>query len=133
MKEEIHEGVNFLRQFLAKYGQLNPTQIDLFALKLTEILEKRYINHWYELQPMKGQAFRCLRLKRSEKYVDPTIESILNDMNLSLNQLGLPNDFTLWIDPGEVSVRFGDSVGYTYTIAKLNKNSVPETINKKSK
>ncbi|CAF0763763.1 unnamed protein product [Brachionus calyciflorus] len=129
MKEEIEKGVTFLRQFLAKYGQLNPSEIDLFASKLSEILEKRYMNHWYESNPMKGQAFRCLRLKKSEKYVDPTIEAILNEMNLSLNQLGLPNDFTLWIDPGEVSVRFGDSVGYTYTIAKLTKNSPPETTN----
>jgi len=70
--------------------------------------------------PMKGQAFRCLRLKRSENYIDPTLEAILKQLNLSLSQLGLPNDFTLWIDPGEVSVRFGDQVGYTYTIAKLD-------------
>jgi hypothetical protein len=72
---------------------------------------------------MKGQAFRCLRLKGSESYMDPVLERILADTNLELNQLGLPSDFTLWIDPGEVSVRFGDQVGYTYTIAHLNTKS----------
>ena len=121
MKEEIRVGVEFLRQFLAKYGQLTQTQIDTFAAKLALLLEKRYVNHWYETQPMKGQAFRCLRLKRSEDYMDPVLEHILGETGLSLNQLGLPNDFTLWIDPGEVSVRFGDQVGYTYTIARLSK------------
>ena len=123
MKEEIGEGVNFLRQFLAKYGQLSQDQIAQFGYQLTGILEKRYENHWYESKPMKGQAFRCLRLKHSESYVDPTIQSILDEMGLSLSQLGLPDDFTLWIDPGEVSVRFGDLVGYTYTIAKLEKSA----------
>lgn len=121
MKEEIRVGVEFLRQFLTKYGnKLHQAQIDLFALKLALMLEERYENHWYETMPMKGQAFRCLRVKRSENYVDPVLEKLLFDLKLNLNQLGLPNDFTLWIDPGEVSVRFGDQVGYTYTIARLN-------------
>jgi protein Tob/BTG len=114
--------VEFLRQFLAKYGQLTQTQIDLFATKLTQLLEKRYVNHWYENYPMKGQAFRCLRVKRSEDYLDPVLDQILKELNLSTNQLGLPNDFTLWIDPGEVNVRFGDQAGYTYSIARVNKN-----------
>jgi len=121
MKEEIRVGVEFLRQFLAKYGNnLHQAQIDLFALKLELTLAERYINHWYDKMPMKGQAFRCLRVKRSENYIDPVLEKLLFDLKLNLNQLGLPNDFTLWIDPGEVSVRFGDQVGYTYTIARLN-------------
>jgi len=121
MKEEIKVGVEFLRQFLAKYGNnLHQAQIDLFALKLELTLAERYINHWYDKMPMKGQAFRCLRVKRSENYIDPVLEKLLFDLKLNLNQLGLPNDFTLWIDPGEVSVRFGDQVGYTYTIARLN-------------
>ena len=122
MKDEIREGVEFLRQFLAKYGQLNQTQIDLFATKLTQLLEKRYVNHWYDDYPMKGQAFRCLRVKRSENYLDPVLDQILKELNLTISQLGLPNDFTLWIDPGEVNVRFGDQAGYTYSIARVNKN-----------
>ena len=121
MKEEIRVGVEFFRQFLTKYGiQLAASQIDLFAERLTSILHERYVNHWYADMPMKGQAFRCLRLKRSENYIDPVLEKTLSDLKLNLNQLGLPNDFTLWIDPGEVSVRFGDQVGYTYTIARLD-------------
>jgi hypothetical protein len=120
MKDEIREGVEFLRQFLAKYGNsLTPTQIDTFAAKLNRMLEERYVNHWYVDHPMKGQAFRCLRLKRSENYIDPVLERLLSDLGLTLAQLGLPNDFTLWIDPGEVTVRFGDQVGYTYSIAKV--------------
>ena len=119
MKDEIHAGVEFLRQFLAKYGQLNQVDIDRVAAKLTSMLAQRYVNHWYVANPQKGQAFRCLRVKRSENYIDPVLERILADMSLSLSQLGLPNDFTLWIDPGEVSVRFGDQVGYTYSIARL--------------
>ena len=127
MKEEIRVGVDFLRQFLAKYGRLNQAQIDTFASKLTTLLESRYVNHWYERQPMKGQAFRCLRLKGSENYMDPVLEHILKETSLKLSQLGLPSDFTLWIDPGEVSVRFGDQVGYTYTIARLDKNDAVQT------
>ena len=120
MKDEIREGVEFLRQFLAKYGQLTQLQIGQFATKLSLMLAERYVNHWYVEHPMKGQAFRCLRLKHSESYIDPVLERLLNEMGLHLNKLGLPNDFTLWIDPGEVSVRFGDQVGYTYSIARLN-------------
>ena len=125
MKEEIHVGVEFLRQFLSKYGnQLTQEIIDKFASRLTTILHERYINHWYINIPLKGQAFRCLRLRRSENYIDPVLEQILKELCLTLNQLGLPNDFTLWIDPGEVSVRFGDQVGYTYAIAKLEHTRV---------
>jgi hypothetical protein len=126
MKNEIREAVEFLRKFIAKYGQLNQMQIDLFASKLQKFLEYRYVNHWYESNPMKGQAFRCLRLKRGENYVDPVFETVLKETHLNLNELGLPNDFTLWIDPGEVSVRFGDQMGYTYTIAKLKKSILEE-------
>ena len=123
MREEIREGVEFLRQFLIKYGNdLSSMEIDLFAVRLTEMLLERYANHWYESMPLKGQAFRCLRLKRSENYIDPVLDKLLKEMKLNINQLGLPNDFTLWIDPGEVSVRFGDQPGYTYSIARLNKN-----------
>ena len=124
MKEEIKEGVEFLRQFLIKYGNgLSSLEIDLFAVKLTDLLLERYSNHWYETQPLKGQAFRCLRLKRAENYIDPVLDKLLKTMKLNINQLGLPNDFTLWIDPGEVSVRFGDQPGYTYSIARLNKTT----------
>ena len=138
MKEEIRVGVEFFRQFLTKYGiQLAASQIDMFAEKLTSILHERYVNHWYADMPMKGQAFRCLRLKRSENYIDPVLEKTLSDLKLNLNQLGLPNDFTLWIDPGEVSVRFGDQVGYTYTIARLDptvcESSVVEAVSTCSK
>lgn len=129
MKEEIRVGVEFLRQFLSKYGhQLTAKTIDVFASQLTAILHERYVNHWYGSMPMKGQAFRCLRIKRSEDYIDPVLERILKDLNLTLNHLGLPNDFTLWIDPGEVSVRFGDQVGYTYTIAKLDQDIVADDV-----
>lgn len=126
MKEEIKAGVDFIREFLAKYGQLTALQIDQFATKLATLLHERYANHWYETQPLKGQAFRCVRLKRAENYMDPSLEIILRECGLSLSQLGLPNDFTLWIDPGEVSVRFGDQVGYTYTLAKFAPKEVVE-------
>lgn len=120
MKEEINSGVQFLREFLAKYGQLTALQINQFSHKLTRLLHERYANHWYVTQPMKGQAFRCIRLKQVENYIDPVLEQILRECGLSLSQLGLTNDFTLWIDPGEVSVRFGDQIGYTYTIARFD-------------
>lgn len=129
MKEEIRVGVEFLRQFLSNYGhQLTPEIIDKFSAKLTILLFRRYVNHWYANIPMKGQAFRCLRIKRSENYIDPVLEEILKELSLTLNQLGLPNDFTLWIDPGEVSVRFGDQVGFTYSIAKLDQTQVMNSV-----
>jgi protein Tob/BTG len=133
MKEEIEAGVKFLREFLAKYGQLTGLQIEQFVTKLTRLLNERYANHWYESQPLKGQAFRCLRLKRADNYIDPALEQILRECGLSLNQLGLTNDFTLWIDPGEVSVRFGDQIGYTYTIARFERLSTSDETTKKTK
>lgn len=128
MKEEINAGVKFLRDFLARYGQLTQLQIEQFASKLTRLLLSRYANHWYEAAPLKGQAYRCLRLRRSENYIDPVLEQILRECGLSLSQLGLTNDFTLWIDPGEVSVRFGDQIGYTYTIAKFETAAASATV-----
>lgn len=133
MKEEIKVGVDFLRQFLQRYGQkLTQGQIDEFASNLTSMLSERYVNHWYVDNPYKGQAFRCLRVKRAENYMDPVLENALKQTKLRLDQLGLPNDFTLWIDPGEVSVRFGDSVGYTYTIARLGQSPINQMENSTS-
>ena len=107
MKQEIHEAVEFLSKYLFKYFSEN----DLNEVKenLNQILNERYTGHWYETKPMKGQAYRSIRYRRSDKELDPVFECLFkrckNIFEVNYKFQFPLQDFTLWVDPGEVSCR----------------------------
>lgn len=49
--------------------------------------------------------FRCLRMNKAQLR-DPIIEHACKQSGVGYEDLGLPKEITIWVDPGEVSCRY---------------------------
>ncbi|KAE8592593.1 hypothetical protein XENTR_v10018803 [Xenopus tropicalis] len=117
MKEEIAATVVFLTMLVKKHKQLSKQKIEKFAAKLTTILFAKYKTHWYAENPTKGQAFRCIRINQCQA-VDAVLEKACAESNVDFNDLGLPKEMTIWVDPFEVCCRYGEK-NDPFTIANF--------------
>ncbi|KAM9441087.1 protein BTG4 [Clarias gariepinus] len=107
MKEEIAATVFFIARLAKKHGKLDRSSRERFAVTLTSVLFETYKSHWYPEKPCKGQAFRCLRMNKAQPR-DPIIECACKQSDIDYEDLGLPKEITIWVDPGEVSCRYGE-------------------------
>jgi len=112
MKAEVQSAADFVAQLLRVRQQVNSlseNQLHSFRGSLTSVLLEKYNNHWYENNPRKGSAFRCIRINGETS--EPLIEKAA--INCGLTQLTirrlLPAELTLWIDPNTVSYRIGEN------------------------
>ncbi|CAF3344008.1 unnamed protein product [Rotaria socialis] len=103
-KKELHVACNYLLRLMKAHVTLTNEQINLFKFTFHDILSKRFVNHWFPATPHRGSAYRCLQTKH---WKDPILKSIADRSLLPLHRY-LPAIFTIWIDPGEVAVCFGD-------------------------
>ncbi|XP_003387825.1 PREDICTED: protein BTG2-like [Amphimedon queenslandica] len=104
MKIELACACEFLaRMMLSK--NLPVQFIKPFSERLGELLEKKYKNHWHPENPRKGSAYRCIRINGK---MDPVLSEAAKVTGLSNISLYLPREFTMWVDPNEVSYRFGE-------------------------
>lgn len=62
-------------------------------------------DHWFPERPQKGQGYRCIRLN-GFSCPDPLIYKAASQTGLDYGDLKLPVEFTLWVDPLEVSCRY---------------------------
>ncbi|KAJ8280624.1 hypothetical protein GJAV_G00057020 [Gymnothorax javanicus] len=96
------------KEILAKkHGKLDRRSREKFAVGLTSVLFEHYKTHWYPSNPSKGQAFRCLRMNKAQVR-DPIVERACWQSEIDHDDLGLPKEMTIWVDPGEVSCRYGE-------------------------
>eukprot|EP00042_Codosiga_hollandica_P022675 m.85604 g.85604 ORF g.85604 m.85604 type:complete len:149 (+) comp50883_c0_seq1:509-955(+) len=103
MKSEIGTAANFLARLLVA-GGCDADRVRAFTTELTSTLEHRYSLHWDTTKPHVGSAFRCLRSEKER--VDPVLKTLLQQHDLTA-----PSNFanlTLWIDPSDVSYRYGE-------------------------
>ncbi|XP_034539667.1 protein BTG4 isoform X2 [Notolabrus celidotus] len=107
MKEEIAAAVFFVARLVKRYGCLDNESRDRFAAALTSALFESYKNHWYPNAPSKGQAYRCLRMNRVQLR-DLVLQQACRQSTVRYKDLGLPLEMTVWVDPGEVSCRYGE-------------------------
>ncbi|XP_041656626.1 protein BTG4 [Cheilinus undulatus] len=107
MKEEIAAAVFFIARLVKRYGCLDNDSRDRFAAALTSVLFENYKNHWYPNTPAKGQAYRCLRMNRAQ-LKDLVLQEACRQSTVCYEDLGLPLEMTVWVDPGEVSCRYGE-------------------------
>ncbi|XP_077312012.1 protein Tob1-like [Lithobates pipiens] len=121
MREELVAGVEYIKTLANRFHKLNPMIIEVFGEKLAEILCHKYIGHWYPEKPIKGQAFRCIRVNRNDS--DQSIIEACAQCGLKSTDLALPKVMTLWIDPYEVSCRLGEE-NYPYTVATFDSRAV---------
>jgi len=117
MKAEIEAAVGFLTDFLVKAPkqEFSPELVGLFRRSLLSVLYRHYQGHWHSAQPLMGSGFRCLRINGK---LDPLVALAAEACRLPLRKVrqAFPAELTVWIDPGDVSVRFGEegSVGVWY-------------------
>jgi protein Tob/BTG len=117
MKAEIEAAVGFLTDFLVKAQKFEFSQesVDLFRRSLQSLLYRHYNGHWNSANPLKGSAFRCLRINGM---LDPLVKRAAEASRLPLRKVrqAFPAELTVWVDPGDVSVRFGEegSIGAWY-------------------
>ncbi|XP_068126668.1 protein BTG3 [Hyperolius riggenbachi] len=107
MKNEISAVVFFLSKLLKNNEKLKKEEIEMFSKELGRILHEKYVNHWYPETPTKGQAYRCIRVNRFQG-VDPDLQRACFNSGLVYEELGLPKEMTLWVDPCEVCCRYGE-------------------------
>lgn len=105
MHIEIQVALNFVISYL--YNKLPRRRVNLFGEELERALKLKFDGHWYPEKPFKGSAYRCLRAGTP---LDPVIETAARESGVELSDIreNLPDELSIWIDPGEVSYRIGE-------------------------
>ncbi|XP_034936189.1 protein BTG2-like [Chelonus insularis] len=109
MRLEIVSAADFLVHLLRlQAGQLSESQLEEFKSSLTEVLRRRYRDHWFPDRPNRGSGYRCLRINGK---MDPVIAQAGANVGLLPTVLHnlFPSELTMWIDPSEVSYRIGEN------------------------
>lgn len=135
-REEVEQAVLFLAQLVRPVVPDNLVGRFLHALDRT--LTARFEAHWYPDEPARGSGFRSISVVGAvgtgSQRVDPILlkawaATLANCPNQMLpwsaaarHELGaalrrLHTTFTVWIDPGEVTVRMGEE-GSTWPLWK---------------
>ena len=105
MNIEIQVAENFILNFL--FNKLPRRRVNLFGQELKQALLEKFQDHWYPDKPFKGSAYRCLRITDIN---DPVLKRSARESGNPVSDIieNLPQDLTIWIDPGEVSYRIGE-------------------------
>lgn len=109
MRLEIHSAANFLVHLLRlHHNGLSESQLEMFKSSLTDVLRRRYQEHWFPEKPTRGSGYRCLRINGK---MDPVIAHAGTAVGLPSSYLHslFPSELTMWIDPSEVSYRIGEN------------------------
>lgn len=98
----MHQEITIATEFLASY--LPEEERELFRSMLNKQLTLRFQGHWYPTMPLKGSAYRSVKLLHK-------LDSILffKSLEFKFNLSSLPQDTVLWIDPNAVSYRQGSN------------------------
>jgi hypothetical protein len=104
-----------------KLQDLSQEQVLAFQNNLMEILLSRYMNHWYEDDPLRGHAYRSILWENNK--VDPVLvaaaeRSKVKDIGSRINSPPL----VMWVDPGEIEVRYFVTSSSSFLYRK-NKNN----------
>lgn len=121
MKEEICAAASFLTRLVGKNAELSAQQVEVFRNTLGVILMEKFQGHWFPEKPCKGQAYRCIRVNGRERR-DPVLEQAAEMCGLRYENLSLPVELTVWVDPQEVCCRFGEDEGSYCTVASFKDN-----------
>ncbi|CAF1115237.1 unnamed protein product [Rotaria magnacalcarata] len=106
MQTEISIALNFLIGFL--YNKLPRRRVNMLGEQMHKYLRAKFQDHWYGERPTQGSGYRSIRIGKDK--IDKVLINAANDVSLDLQEIldSLPNDLTIWIDPGEVSYRIGE-------------------------
>lgn len=120
MRDEIAAAVCFMARVISASKE-SITNISVFKECLSKELEGRFQGHWYTDVPGKGQGYRSIRIHPNEP-IDPVLEAAAKESKFSIIHFKIPVELTLWIDPKDVSCRFGDIKPTFCTVLKDQDN-----------
>lgn len=104
MKAEVHCACEFFSRMLES-KHLPHQFASQFRTRLEELLSERFKDHWDTRNPSRGSAYRCIRINSK---MDPVVSEAAKATGLKDISKYLPAEFTMWIDPRDVSYRFGE-------------------------
>ncbi|XP_039298150.1 protein BTG2-like isoform X2 [Nilaparvata lugens] len=109
MLNEINRASLFLLKLMRSRDRLSREKTISLRDALVTVMVTRYHNHWFPLTPHRGSAYRCIRVNQQNS--DPVITAVAHITGLSakLIRSWLPLQFTMWVDPNEVSYRIGEN------------------------
>lgn len=121
MRDEISAAVLFLARLIEKGENFNQGQLEDFKTRLSQLLLERFENHWFPEVPHKGQGYRCIRVNERDRR-DASLEEAARACGIKYEDMKLPPELTIWVDPNEVCCRFGEIKGSYCTLASFNDN-----------
>jgi len=86
---------------------LSQEQISSFQRVLAEILESKYLNHWYPDEPERGSAFRSII--NDNRTVDQVLLEAASKAKISNLKSRLNAEAIMWVDPHQIQVQFSHS------------------------
>lgn len=113
MREEVKAAVNFLAKIMQSSGRVSKDCVDQFKNSLESRLWSYYDGHWFPEKPHRGSGYRCIRINH---IMDPLLDLAAQDSGIGNLLRYFPNEFTVWVDPFDVSYRIGEngSIGQIY-------------------
>lgn len=121
MREEVQCGCEFIAKLLIQRHL--PVQFAKpFKRRMEELLTERYKDHWDPSNPNQGSAYRCIRINGNR--LDPVVKEAAKVTGLTNISEYLPSQLTLWIDPSDVSYRFGEDGSICSCTLESHKQSV---------
>ena len=126
MRLEVTEACHFLiRLIRMANSSVSESRLDHLSSVLLHLMMSHYRDHWFLENPIRGSGYRCIRI---DGKMDPLIGRALEACGLSSDILhsNFPLDFTLWIDPGDVSYRMGERGGIC-TLYKQQETEIKRT------
>lgn len=103
MFAEIDAAVGVLVDHLKLYCY--DAALENWRASVTEVLRKRFRQHWHPSDPLRGSGYRALMVGSSSEH-DPVLMTAAEKVGLDLASVKL--DLTVWCDPCLVSWRVGD-------------------------
>lgn len=107
MRDEVTVAVSFITRLIERSSsenEIRKEQLEVFKGRLVELLCERFKNHWFPDKPARGQGYRCIRLNKCD-WKDPVIDLAAIQCGLVYEQLHLPTELTIWVDPKCVACR----------------------------
>jgi len=132
MLKEVKSAVQLLVHILSINNAIAKSKLEKFSECLEKLLCLRYEEHWHPQKPFLGSAYRCIRITHT--IMDNVIEKAATMSGLTFADLykSLPQDFTLWIDPADVSYRIGEDGSICCLFSTSNTEEAPSPLSSHS-
>jgi protein Tob/BTG len=106
MISEIKAAVEWITRTM-EINELSDSQLQRFEWALVEALTRKYTDHWYQDMPWRGQGYRSILSEDCEHVVDHVLRHAAREANITDLPYRMPAEaFVIWVDPGDVEVRF---------------------------